>query len=159
MDFYMDVGPQYMEPIARQLHQEIDLVEEEHVTPYESLVDPGDILAPELPNVLTFEENKQFVRGLLDTRMDLTTLGTGYVRDAHERFERLREQIHGGEEPPSERVMAGTASCDADVVATSAEPPSGTWCGCRPRTRRPRRRSCPVRTTWIRTTPSSCPSC
>ncbi|MFF1299576.1 MULTISPECIES: hypothetical protein [unclassified Streptomyces] len=167
MNFYMNVGPQYMEPIARQLYQEIGLIEEEHVTHYESLVDPGEswweqlvnheynecylyhsfmeqepdpkvkaiwelhlnmelahlqiacdlmrrhdgrepqeILAPELPNVLAFEENKQFVRGLLDTQMDLTTLGTGYVREAHERFERMQEQIHGGGEPPSERVMA-----------------------------------------------------
>lgn len=38
--------------------------------------------------------------------MDLTTLGAGYVRERHERFERMQEQIHGGEEPPSERVMA-----------------------------------------------------
>ncbi|WP_247694263.1 hypothetical protein [Streptomyces sp. B93] len=59
--------------------------------------DPQEILAPELPNVLTFEENKQFVRGLLDTQMDLTTPGTGYVREAHERFERMQEQTHGGE--------------------------------------------------------------
>ncbi|QNP75395.1 hypothetical protein IAG44_42340 [Streptomyces roseirectus] len=167
MNFYMNVGPQYMEPIARQLYQEIALIEEEHVTHYESLVDPGEtwweqlvtheynecylyhsfleqepdakvravwelhlnmelehlriacdllrrhdgrepgeLLAPELPNVLTFEENKRFVRGLLDTQIDLTTLGTGYVRDAHERFQRFQELIHGGEEPPSERVMA-----------------------------------------------------
>jgi hypothetical protein len=167
MNFYMNVGPQYMEPIARQLYQEIGLIEEEHVTHYESLVDPGEtwweqlvnheynecylyhsfmeqepdpkvkaiwelhlnmelehlriacdlmrrhdgrepqeILAPELPNVLTFEQNKVFVRDLLDTQIDVTTLGTGYVQDAHERFERMQEQIHGGEEPPSERVMA-----------------------------------------------------
>ncbi|WP_030682963.1 hypothetical protein [Streptomyces sp. NRRL B-1347] len=167
MNFYMNVGPQYMEPIARQLYQEIALVEEEHVTHYESLVDPGEtwweqlvtheynecylyhsfmeqetdpkvrsvwelhlnmelehlrvacdlmrrhdgrdpqeILAPELPAVLTFEPNKQYVRGLLDTQIDLTTLGTGYVRDAHERFQRMQERVHGGEEPPSERVMA-----------------------------------------------------
>jgi hypothetical protein len=40
MNFYMNVGPQYMEPIARQLHQQIVLIEEEHVTHDESLVDP-----------------------------------------------------------------------------------------------------------------------
>ncbi|QCX81421.1 hypothetical protein C9F11_39195 [Streptomyces sp. YIM 121038] len=166
MNFYMNVGPQYMEPIARQLYQEIALVEEEHVTHYESLVDPGEtwweqlvtheynecylyhsfmehetepkvravwelhlnmelehlrvacdlmrrhdgrdpreILAPELPAPLTFEPNKEYLRGLLATEMDLTTLGTGYVRDAHERFQSVQERIHGGEEPPSERVM------------------------------------------------------
>lgn len=37
--------------------------------------------------------------------MDLTTLGEGYVREAHERFQKMQEQIHGGEEPPSERVI------------------------------------------------------
>ncbi|TDD96464.1 hypothetical protein [Actinomadura rubrisoli] len=42
MNFYMNVGPMYMEPIARQLYQEIGLVEVEHVTHYESLVDPGE---------------------------------------------------------------------------------------------------------------------
>jgi hypothetical protein len=59
-----------------------------------------------LPNVLTFEPNKAYLRELLATQMDLTTLGAGYVRDAHERFEKMQEQIHGGEEPPSERVIA-----------------------------------------------------
>lgn len=166
MNFYANVGPEYMEPIARQLYQEIGLIEEEHVTHYESLVDPGEtwwerlvnheynecylyhsfmetesdrrikavwelhlnmelehlhaacdlmrrhdgrepeeVLAPELPRPVTFEPNKAYLRELLDTQIDLTTLGTGYVREAHERFERMQEQINGGEEPPSERVI------------------------------------------------------
>ncbi|MET8179331.1 hypothetical protein [Streptomyces sp. NPDC005336] len=166
MNFYMNVGPQYMEPIARQLYQEIGLIEEEHVTHYESLVDPGEtwweqlvnheynecylyysfmeqepdpkvkavwelhlnmelehlriacdlmrrndgrepeeVVAPELPNVLTFEPNKAYLRELLDTQMDLTTLGTGYVREAHERFEAMQAQLNDGDQPPSERVM------------------------------------------------------
>jgi len=166
MNFYMNVGPQYMEPIARRLYQEIALIEEEHVTHYESLVDPGEtwwerlvnheynecylyysfmqtesdrrvkaiwelhlnmelehlrlacdlmrqhdgrepeeVVAPELPNVLTFEPNKAYVRTLLDTQVDLTTLGTGYVQEAHERFERMQEQLMGGEPPASERVI------------------------------------------------------
>ncbi|MCD0445051.1 hypothetical protein LO763_15650 [Glycomyces sp. A-F 0318] len=166
MNYYMNVGPEYMEPIARQLYQEIGLVEEEHVTHYESLVDPGEtwwerlvnheynecylyhsfmetesdprikaiwelhldmelehlrlacdlmrehdgrepeqVLAPELPPPVTFEPNKAYLRELLDTQMDLTTLGAGYVWEAHERFERMQEGIHGGEAPPSDRVV------------------------------------------------------
>jgi hypothetical protein len=166
MNFYMNVGPEYMEPIARQLYQEIGLIEEEHVTHYESLVDPGEtwwerlvnheynecylyysfmqtesdrrikalwelhldmelehlrlacdlmrehdgrepeeVLAPELPEPVTFEPNKDYLRELLDTQIDLTTLGAGYVREAHERFERMQEKLHGGEAPPSERVV------------------------------------------------------
>lgn len=167
MIYYMNVGPQYMEPIARQLYQEISLIEQEHVTHYESLVDPGeswwerlltheynecwlyysfmqqesdkrikavwelhlqmelahlqqaaDLLRrhdgrePEeivggtgLPEPLTFEPNKEFLRGLLATQMDLTKLGTGYVQEAHERFEWMQQQLHDGQKPPSEQVV------------------------------------------------------
>jgi hypothetical protein len=166
MNFYMNTGPTYVEPIARQLYQEIGLIEEEHVTHYESLVDPGEtwwemlvnheynecylyhsfmeqesdsrikaiwelhlnmelehlrlacdllrskdgrepqeILAPELPNVLTFEPNKAWLREVIADELDLTTLGTGYVREAHERFQQMQEALMGGEPAPSEEVM------------------------------------------------------
>ncbi|WP_059006039.1 hypothetical protein [Streptomyces specialis] len=166
MNFYMNVGPTYMEPIARDLYQEIGLIEEEHVTHYESLVDPGEtwweqlvhheynecylyhsfmeqesdprikriwelhlnmelehlhlacdlmrrhdgrdpeqVLAPELPNVLTFEPNKQYLRELIADQLDLTTLGTGYVREAHERFERMQQQLNGDGKAPSDQVL------------------------------------------------------
>ncbi|MGQ0778267.1 MAG: hypothetical protein ACT4NY_28310 [Pseudonocardiales bacterium] len=42
MNFYLNVGPEYMEPIARQLYHEIAMVEEEHVTYYGSMLDPGE---------------------------------------------------------------------------------------------------------------------
>ena len=166
MNFYMTTGNMYMEPIARQLYQEIGLIEEEHVTHYESLIDPGEtwwerlvtheynecylyysflqqesdpkvkavwelhlnmelehlriaaelmcrhdgrepeeVAGPELPQALTFEPNKAFLRELLATQMDLTTLGAGYVRYQHERFQRMQEQIHGGDKAPTERVI------------------------------------------------------
>jgi rubrerythrin len=41
-DFYMNVGPMYADPIARQLYAEIAHIEEQHVTHYESLTDPGE---------------------------------------------------------------------------------------------------------------------
>ncbi|MFI9595243.1 hypothetical protein [Nonomuraea sp. NPDC052265] len=166
MNFYMNVGPLAMEPIARRLYQEIGMVEEEHVTHYESLVDPGEswwemllnheynecylyhsfmetesdprvkaiwelhlnmeiehlrlacelfkrfdgrepdqVLAPELPPPVTFEPNKAYLRELLATQIDCTTLGTGYVQEAHERFSRMQEAVMGGEKPPSEQVI------------------------------------------------------
>ena len=40
MNFYMNVGPQYVPALARGLYQEIAMIEEQHVTHYESLVDP-----------------------------------------------------------------------------------------------------------------------
>jgi hypothetical protein len=42
MNFYMNHGSDWVEPIARSLYTEIAQVEEEHVTHYESLLDPLD---------------------------------------------------------------------------------------------------------------------
>jgi hypothetical protein len=67
--------------------------------------EPEEVLAPELPEPVTFEPNKAYLRELLDTQIDLTTLGTGYVQDAHERFEKMQDAIMGGGQPPSETVM------------------------------------------------------
>ncbi|HEV7896706.1 MAG TPA: hypothetical protein VGP31_02515 [Planosporangium sp.] len=167
MNYYMNVGPHYMEPIARQLYQEISLIEQQHVTHYETLLDPAetwwerqvlheynecylyysftqqesdprikaiwelhlqmelahlrqacehlrrfDGREPEeivgsagLPEAVRFEPNKAYLRELLATQVDLTKLGSGYVREAHERFVAMQERIHGGEKPPSERVI------------------------------------------------------
>jgi hypothetical protein len=144
MNFYMTVGPEAMEPIARGLYAEISEVEEEHVTHYESLLDPLDtwiatwlfhkynevylywsmhqqesdrrikqlwdlhlnqeigqlqavcdfmrryegrdpaeLLPPALPEVpVTFEPNKEYVRQVLATQIDLRTDGTEYVPES-----------------------------------------------------------------------------
>jgi rubrerythrin len=42
MNFYMNTGPQYVEPVARALFLEIAEIEEQHVTQYESLLDPTE---------------------------------------------------------------------------------------------------------------------
>jgi rubrerythrin len=39
-DYYMNIGPAFADPIARQLYAEIASIEEQHVTHYESLLDP-----------------------------------------------------------------------------------------------------------------------
>jgi hypothetical protein len=185
MVYYMNTGPQYMEPIARQLYQEISLIEQEHVTHYESLLDPGetwwerlltheynecwlywsfmeqesdprikavwelhlqmelahlqqaaDLLRrhdgrePEqivgdtgLPEPLKFEPNKEYLRHLLATQIDLTKLGAGYVREAHERFEQMQERIHGGEKPPSELVIDAHREMFGDEYRLETEGP------------------------------------
>jgi hypothetical protein len=38
----MNVGPTYADPIARQLYAEIAHIEEQHVTQYESIIDPSE---------------------------------------------------------------------------------------------------------------------
>ena len=41
-DYYMTIGPMFADPIARQLYAEIASIEEQHVTQYESIIDPGE---------------------------------------------------------------------------------------------------------------------
>jgi len=41
-DYYMNIGPTFADPVARQLYAEIAAIEEQHVTQYESLSDPTE---------------------------------------------------------------------------------------------------------------------
>jgi hypothetical protein len=41
-DYYMNIGPTFADPLARMLYAEIASIEEQHVTQYESVVDPGE---------------------------------------------------------------------------------------------------------------------
>jgi len=41
-DHYVTVGPTYADPLGRQLFAEIASIEEQHVTQYESIIDPGE---------------------------------------------------------------------------------------------------------------------
>ena len=41
-NYYMNVGPQFSDPLARQLYAEIASVEEQHVTQYAAMLDPSE---------------------------------------------------------------------------------------------------------------------
>jgi rubrerythrin len=43
-DYYMNIGPQFADPVARQLYAEIASIEDQHVTQYSSLIDPSESL-------------------------------------------------------------------------------------------------------------------
>jgi hypothetical protein len=43
-DYYMTIGPMFADPLARQLYAEIASIEEQHVTQYGSLLDPGETI-------------------------------------------------------------------------------------------------------------------
>jgi hypothetical protein len=170
MNFYMNHGTDWVEPIARGLYAEIALIEEQHVTHYESLLDPLDswlkqlvfheyneaymywsvlqneeerriksiwelhldmeigqlqaacellrkyegiepeeILPPSMPDTpVTFEPNKDYVREILATQVDLRADGLDYVPDsslsADHRSRRYREVVNAGG-APSEMVI------------------------------------------------------
>jgi hypothetical protein len=170
MNFYMNVGAQYQEPIARALYQEIAMIEEQHVTQYESLLDPLEtwfqrevfhhynecylyysfmqteldprikdlwelhlnqeiehlriagellmkfegmdpaaILPKELPEPTKFEQNKDYVRNVLATQIDLRTVGPTFVpvdqlpEDAL--YWQYQEAVNSGGFVPSEQVI------------------------------------------------------
>jgi ribonucleotide reductase beta subunit family protein with ferritin-like domain len=41
-DYSMNIGPLFADPVARQLYAEIASIEEQHVTQYESIIDPDE---------------------------------------------------------------------------------------------------------------------
>lgn len=41
-NYYMNIGPLFSDPLARQLYAEIASIEEQHVTQYESIIDPSE---------------------------------------------------------------------------------------------------------------------
>jgi len=41
-NYYMNIGPLFADPLARQLYAEIASIEEQHVTQYESIIDPNE---------------------------------------------------------------------------------------------------------------------
>ncbi|MGQ9424522.1 hypothetical protein ACXYTJ_01065 [Gilvimarinus sp. F26214L] len=41
-DYYMNIGPTFSDPVARQLYAEIASIEEQHVTQYGSIIDPDE---------------------------------------------------------------------------------------------------------------------
>jgi hypothetical protein len=173
MNFYMNHGSDWIEPIARGLYAEIAMIEEQHVTHYESLLDPLDswlkqlvfheynevylywsmlqqetdqrikqlwelhcdmeigqlraacellrkyegvepaeILPPALPDVpVTFEPNKDYVRDILASQVDLRTDGLEYVPLAelpkNHRYFAWQETVNAGG-APSEMVIDET---------------------------------------------------
>jgi len=57
-DYYMNIGPLFADPLARQLYAEIASIEEQHVTQYESLLDPNVTL---LEDWLLHEANEAYL--------------------------------------------------------------------------------------------------
>src|SRR5689334_17306545 len=79
-DYYMNIGPQFPDPVARQLYAEIASIEEQHVTHYESLIDPGETwlekwLLHEATEVYTYwscmkQEENRYVKSVWERFVD-----------------------------------------------------------------------------------------
>ncbi len=188
MNFYMNVGPQYQEAIARALYQEIAMIEEQHVTQYESLLDPletwfqrevmhhynecylyysfmqtevdrrikdlwelhlnqeiehlriagemlkkfegmdpAEMLPKSLPEPTKFEQNKDYVRDILATQVDLRTLGPTFVPldqlPEDSLYREYQETVNAGGFVPSEQVIKDVQEKSGYRIAFMTEGP------------------------------------
>jgi hypothetical protein len=97
-DYYMNIGPLFADPLARQLYAEIASIEEQHVTHYSSLIDPTESwlemwLLHEANEVYTYysclqhETNNQ-VKAIWDRFLDYELGHFHLVADLFKQYER-----------------------------------------------------------------------
>jgi len=175
MNFYMNMGNRFTDPVARGLYLEIAMIEEQHVTQYESLLDPveswfqqlvfhelnecylyhsfmsqevdpnikrlwelhlnmelehlrlagellrkyegiepTELLPKSLPQPVTFQSNKEYVRNVLATQVDLRTAGPNFVPlgqlPADSPSLQYQAMVNAGGFVPSEQVITDRMS-------------------------------------------------
>jgi rubrerythrin len=77
-NYYMNIGPLFADPLARQLYAEIASIEEQHVTHYESLLDP---------------EQSLLENWLLHEAMEVYTYYSCLHQETNPRLQRLWERM------------------------------------------------------------------
>lgn len=97
-DYYMNIGPLFADPVARLLYAEIASIEEQHVTQYGSLQDPGEsflekILIHEATEVYTYyscveQESNPRVKAIWERFLDYELGHLAYVRELFKQHER-----------------------------------------------------------------------
>ncbi len=96
-NYYMNVGPFFADPLARQLYAEIASIEEQHVTQYESIIDPDETLlekwllheATEVYNYMSCHasEKNPRIRSIWERMIDYELGHLHFVRELFERVE------------------------------------------------------------------------
>jgi rubrerythrin len=97
-DYYMNIGPTFADPIARQLYAEIASIEEQHVTQYESIIDPQETwlekwLLHEATEVYNYfscveYENNSRIKGIWERFLDYELGHLRFVADLFEKTEK-----------------------------------------------------------------------
>jgi hypothetical protein len=97
-DYYMNVGPQFADPVARQLYAEIASIEEQHVTQFESLIDPTETwlekwLIHEATEVYNYwscaqNETNKVIRGVWERFLDYELGQLAFVRELMKEIDR-----------------------------------------------------------------------
>lgn len=97
-DFYANIGPLYADPVARQLYAEIASIEEQHVTQYESIIDPEETwlekwLLHEAAEAYHYygcveQETNPRIRALWERFLDYELGHVAYVAELFKKYER-----------------------------------------------------------------------
>lgn len=97
-DYYMHVGPLFADPVARQLYAEIASIEEQHVTQYESIIDPSETwlekwLLHEATEVYNYyscmqQEKNSRIKSIWERFVDYELGQLHYVMDLYRSMER-----------------------------------------------------------------------
>jgi len=97
-NYYMNFGPTFADPLARQLYAEIASIEEQHVTQYESLLDPDEgwlekWLLHEVVEVWTYAgcaawENNPRIKAIWQRLADMELGHLSFVADLFRRVEK-----------------------------------------------------------------------
>jgi rubrerythrin len=97
-NFYMNIGPMYSDPVARQLYAEIASIEEQHVTQYESIIDPQETwlekwLLHEATEVYNYfscveYENNSRIKSIWERFLDYELGHLRFVADLFEKTEK-----------------------------------------------------------------------
>jgi rubrerythrin len=97
-DFYANVGPMYADPVARQLYAEIASIEEQHVTQYESIIDPNETwlekwLIHEATEAYNYyscveQETNPRIRAIWERFLDYELGHVAYVSELFKQYER-----------------------------------------------------------------------
>lgn len=90
-DYYMTIGPLFADPVARQLYAEIASIEEQHVTQYESIIDPQETwlekwLLHETMEVYNYwsclrQEDNPYIKGIWERFLDYELGQLHYAMD------------------------------------------------------------------------------
>jgi hypothetical protein len=97
-NYYMNIGPLFTDPLARQLYAEIASIEEQHVTQYESIIDPDQTwmeqwLMHELMEVYNYygcvqQESNPRIKALWERFLDYELGQLRFVMDLFKQVER-----------------------------------------------------------------------
>jgi len=97
-DYYMNIGPLFADPLARQLYAEIASIEEQHVTQYGSLQDPEEsllekLLIHEATEVYTYyscveQETNPRIKAIWERFLDYELGHLAAVSDLFKQYER-----------------------------------------------------------------------